>query len=227
MGGKLEFGNVRRNIKYNILILIILVMLARLFFSFYLTRNVLAEKIEKNLDYQKISSIDPLKNINPENIFKKKEIKASYNKKKIKKDKKFKKEQEKIYENLVKDYPLAAMTSEIAKQDKKVAAFLIAIAKKESNWGVHSPKKDGKDCYNYWGYRGGYKATTSGYSCFDSPQQAIEVVGSRIEKLISQGINTPEKMIVWKCGKDCSWDNPVAVRKWVSDVSVYYHKLNS
>ncbi len=227
MSGQLQLEGIRRIKKYNILTLIVLALVVRLFFSFYLGENALAKKPEKNSNSQKFSSIDPLKNINPENLFEKEEIRASYNKSILKKDKKSKNKQEEIYENLVKDYPLALMTSEIAKQDKKVAAFLIAIAKKESNWGRHSPKKNGEDCYNYWGYRGGYNATASGYSCFDSPSQAVEVVGERIENLIKQGIDTPEKMIVWKCGRDCSWDNPMAVRKWVSDVSAYYHKLNS
>jgi len=227
MSGQLQLEGIRRIKKYNILTLIVLALVVRLFFSFYLGENALAKKPEKTSNSQKFSSIDPLKNINPENLFEKNEIRASYNKSILKKDKKSKNKQEEIYENLVKDYPLALMTSEITKQDKKVAAFLIAIAKKESNWGRHSPKKNGEDCYNYWGYRGGYNATASGYSCFDSPKQAVEVVGGRIKSLINQGIDTPEKMIVWKCGRDCSWDNPTAVRKWVSDVSAYYHRLNS
>jgi hypothetical protein len=119
------------------------------------------------------------------------------------------------------------MVTDLAKKDKKVAAFLIAIAKKESNWGKHSPKKNGKECYNYWGYRGSYNATDSGYSCFDDPAQAISVVGGRIQDLIGQKIDTPEKMVVWKCGRSCSWDNPAAVQKWISDVSLYYDKVNS
>lgn len=225
MSGQLQYDAIRRIKKYNILTLIILALVVRLFFSFYLGENVLAKKSEKISDGQKFSSIDPLKNINPENLFEKNEIKASYNKADKKSENKNK--QEEIYANLIEGYPLAEMTSEIAEQDKLVATFLIAIAKKESDWGKHSPKKNGVDCYNYWGYRGGYNATASGYSCFDDPGQAIAVVGGRIKDLIDQGINTPEKMIVWKCGRDCSWDNPTAVRKWVSDVSAYYHKLNS
>ena len=132
-----------------------------------------------------------------------------------------------LYEDILAGYPMQEMTSEIAKKDKDVSAFLIAIAKKESNWGKHSPQKNGKSCYNYWGYRGSYNATDSGYSCFDNPTQAISVVGGRIEDLINQTIDTPEKMVVWKCGRSCSWDNPTAVKKWISDVSLYYHKINS
>jgi hypothetical protein len=50
---------------------------------------------------------------------------------------------------MTKGYPIAEMAPFIAGKDKKVAAFLVAIAKKESNWGIYSPKKRGKTCYNY------------------------------------------------------------------------------
>jgi len=126
---------------------------------------------------------------------------------------------------MVKDSPMSAMTPFIAQKDKKVASYVVAIAKKESNWGKYSPKKDGKDCYNYWGYRGKENPTRSGYSCFDSPEQAVNVVGERIEELMDQQIDTPREMAVWKCGRDCSWDNPANVNKWVSDVAFYVKKL--
>ena len=74
---------------------------------------------------------------------------------------------------LVAGQPMAEMTPFIAEKDKAVAAYLVAIAKKESNWGKFSPQKNNKNCYNYWGYRGTYNQTASGYSCFDSPQQAV------------------------------------------------------
>lgn len=227
MSGQLQLEGIRRNKKINILLLIILALVVGLFFSVNFGENVLAKKQDKNLNNQCFSSIDPLKNINPENFFKEKEEVNSCNKSKLGFDKKPKNKREQMYDELVKGYPLAVMASEIAKQDKSVGAFLIAIAKKESDWGKHSPKKDGVDCYNYWGYRGGYNATDSGYSCFDNPAQAIAVVGGRIKDLIEKDLDTPQKMIVWKCGRDCSWDNPTAVKKWVSDVSLYYYKLNS
>ena len=227
MSGQLQLKGIGKNKKINILLLIILALVVRLFFSVNFGENVLAKKQDKTLTSQSFSSIDPLKNINPENIFEEKEIINSCNKTKLGFGKKPKDKREKMYDELVAGYPLAVMASEIAKQDQSVAAFLIAIAKKESDWGKHSPKKDGVDCFNYWGYRGGYNATDSGYSCFDNPAQAISVVGGRIKDLIEKELDTPQKMIVWKCGRDCSWDNPVAVKKWVSDVSLYYYKLNS
>jgi hypothetical protein len=106
-----------------------------------------------------------------------------------------------------------------------VAAFLVAIAKKESNWGMFSPKKNGRDCYNYWGYRGSYNQTKSGYSCFDSPKQAVKVVGNRIEELVANNIDTPQEMLLWKCGQRCSAKTSNGAAKWVRDVDLYYKKF--
>lgn len=127
--------------------------------------------------------------------------------------------------DMTKGHPIEAMVPYIAQKDKKTASYIVAIGKKESNWGKFSPKKNGQDCYNYWGYRGPENPTRSGYSCFDSPEQAVEVVGGRIDRLIAQEIDTPREMKVWKCGRDCSWDNPANVNKWVSDVGFYVKKL--
>ncbi len=129
---------------------------------------------------------------------------------------------------MVKGYPIATMVPQIAKKDKIVAAFIISIAKKESNWGKRSPKLEGKDCYNYWGFKGRRdRMGTGGHTCFYSPEDAVNTVAKRIEFLVSnQKLNTPGKMIVWKCGYDCSWDNPESVKKWVRDVGVYFRKLN-
>lgn len=128
---------------------------------------------------------------------------------------------------ILKGSPMAKMTSYIAQRDERTAAYLMAIAKKESNWGKYAPKKGKKECYNYWGYRGSYNQTSSGYSCFDSERQAVQVVGNRIEELIDQGIDTPEEMIVWKCGGSCQGHSPESVRKWSRDVGFYYEKIRS
>ena len=132
---------------------------------------------------------------------------------------------ERDIKKLVLKHPIEGMAPFIAKQDKIVAAYLVAIAKKESNWGKYSPKKDGKECYNYWGYRGTYNQTQSGYSCFDSPSQAVDVVGDRIGELIDQNIDTPREMIVWKCGRSCYTHSSYSVDKWIKDVDLYYRKL--
>lgn len=126
---------------------------------------------------------------------------------------------------MVGNRPLADMIPYIFKQDRKTAIFLVAIAKKESDWGKYSPKKGRKECYNYWGFRGTYNQTTSGYSCFDSEEQAVEIVGRRINELIRNGADTPEKMVVWKCGKNCSGHSDQSVQKWISDVDFYYQKI--
>jgi len=132
---------------------------------------------------------------------------------------------EKEIGSLVGDHPIREMTPFIAGQKREVAKYLVAIAKKESNWGKFSPKKDGKECYNYWGYRGTYNQTDSGYSCFDNPRQAVKVVGGRIGELIAQDIKTPEDMIVWKCGSSCAGHGDENVQKWIDDVDYYYSKL--
>lgn len=121
--------------------------------------------------------------------------------------------------------PMAQMAAYLGKIDPKVSAYLVAIARKESSWGQHAPSRSGHDCYNYWGYKGSYHLTESGYSCFDSPEQAVQEVGGRINKLLAQNINTPEKMVVWKCGATCAGQDPQAVQKWISDVRFIYNKL--
>lgn len=128
-------------------------------------------------------------------------------------------------EKLVAGYPIDRMTSYISKEDKRTAAFLIGVAKKESNWGKYSPKKEGKECYNYWGYRGTYNQTQSGYSCFDSPRQAVEVVSGRMKELMAQEIDTPEEMVVWKCGRMESCLQAYSAQKWIDDVDLYYSKF--
>lgn len=130
------------------------------------------------------------------------------------------------YAQLVAGHPIEKMLPFIVRHDKKTASFLIAIAKKESNWGVHAPQKNDQGCFNYWGYRGTHNQTASGYSCFDSAEQAVEVVGKRIRDLIEQKIDTPEKMIVWKCGKSCAGHDRSGVLKWISDVAMYYEKAS-
>lgn len=138
------------------------------------------------------------------------------------------KEFEEEIAKMVKGYPIEKMVPAIAKKDRMVAAFIISIAKKESDWGKRSPKLGGNDCYNYWGFKGKRdRMGTGGHTCFYSPQDAVDTVAKRIEFLVSnQKLNTPGKMIVWKCGYDCSWDNPESVKKWVQDVGMYFRKLN-
>lgn len=134
--------------------------------------------------------------------------------------------QEKILQ-LVSGYPIEKMLPYLFQRNDIVAHYLVAIAKKESDWGNHSPKKYGNDCYNYWGYRGTYNQTNSGYSCFDSAEQAIKQVGDKIESLLNKMIDTPEELVVWKCGSTCAGHDPGSVKKWISDVKLYYLKISS
>ncbi len=138
------------------------------------------------------------------------------------KDDSFKKE----IDLLVKDYPIEEMSLYIAKYNRKVAGLIIGIAKKESNWGRRSPSKNGKTCYNYWGYKGvGSRGFSMGYGCFSTPEEAVNVIGGRIQELVNKGLATPSKMIVWKCGNSCETHSKYSVEKWISDVSLYYNKV--
>lgn len=137
-------------------------------------------------------------------------------------------ELEKKIRSMVKGYPIEKMVPYIIEKDQIVAAFLIGIAKKESGWGVHIPVLEGQDCYNYWGYRGQRKLMgTGGHTCFNSPKDAVDTVAKRIEFLVeNKKLDTPAKMIIWKCGSACNKDDQAAVRKWISDVNMYFGKLN-
>jgi len=138
----------------------------------------------------------------------------------------FSSELESRISRLASGYPIEEMTPFISQKDRLTAAFLVAIAKKESNWGKRSPQKDGRTCYNYWGYRGTYNQTDSGYSCFDNPEQAVDVVGKRIKDLIDKKVDTPAKMVLaWKCGWDCSSHSFFSVKKWEWDVGFYFRKI--
>jgi hypothetical protein len=128
---------------------------------------------------------------------------------------------------MVKGYPIDDMAPFIARQDPTVAAFLVSIAKKESNWGKRVPVLDGRDCYNYWGYRGkSEEMGTGGHTCFKTRKEAVTKVAKRIETLTKENtLDTPAEMIVWKCGSNCSGHSPESVRKWISDVAFYFKQF--
>lgn len=130
--------------------------------------------------------------------------------------------------DMVKGYPIEAMLPYIFAQDRLTAAFLVGIAKKESNWGKRIPVLEGQDCFNYWGYRGVRRMMGSGgHTCFNSRQDAVKTVSTRLNKLIhSEKLDTPEKMIVWKCGFSCQGHSRESVKKWISDVDMYFSQLS-
>ena len=113
----------------------------------------------------------------------------------------------------------------ISVRDEKVAAFLVGIAKKESSFGLQSPSKDGKTCYNYWGYKGeGTRGVGMGYACFGSPEEAVKVVGDKLQSLVEKERNTPARMVdTWKCGRSCAGDS--GAPGWVATVASYFEKL--
>src|SRR3989344_132458 len=129
---------------------------------------------------------------------------------------------------MVRGYPIEAMLPYIFEQDRLTAAFLIGIAKKESNWGKRGPVLDDQDCFNYWGYRGVRRMMgTGGHPCFNSRKDAGDTVAKRLDTLIrSEKLNTPEKMIIWKCGFSCSGHSRESVKKWISDVDMYFKQLS-
>lgn len=219
--------------KRNILIATILAIAASLFFSTLFENDARAQQVMIKASELSNETIDPMNRIgkglvgvkNTEGnsscleITEKKEVSADSGTVKDNDDK--------VLSEMVQGRPISEMIPYISKRDKKVAAFLVAIAKKESDWGTHSPKVDGRDCHNYWGYKGGYKLTPSGYSCFDSAEQAISIVGDKIESLIEKKIDTPERMLVWKCGSSCAGHDPAGVKSWVATVRMYLQKMDS
>ncbi len=144
-------------------------------------------------------------------------------------DTKRNKELEADIKSMVRGYPIEQMVPFIANQDKEVAAFMVAIAKKESAWGKRKPVLDGEDCYNYWGFRlKTEKMGSGGHTCFDNPEQAVKTVASRIDELVKkEKVDNAKKMIVWKCGYDCaSKPKSESEKKWIKDVNYYYELLN-
>ncbi len=125
-------------------------------------------------------------------------------------------------------YPLEVMAPTIAEYDRNVAGLIVGIAKKESNWGKRVPVDvNGKDCFNYWGFKGaGSRGVAMGHGCFGSPEEAVHAVGNRIAELVDiKKTSEPKNMIIWKCGSSCATHSPESVRKWISDVDLYYRKI--
>ena len=128
---------------------------------------------------------------------------------------------------MVKGYPIEKMLPYIFEQDEIVAAYLVAIAKKESNWGKRVPVLNGEDCYNYWGYRGiRDRMGSGGHTCFDSRRDGVETVGKRIAWFVHEKKReTPEELVVWKCGFSCAGHSNYSVKKWIDDVDFYFSKM--
>ncbi len=131
---------------------------------------------------------------------------------------------------LVAGYPIEVMIPAIAKYDREIAALIVGIAKKESNWGKRVPvDADGADCFNYWGYTGaGSRGVEMGHGCFGSPEEAVTAVGNRLKHLVGlRETSEPKNMIIWKCGLSCQGHSDESVRKWIADVDIYYRRIAS
>jgi hypothetical protein len=129
---------------------------------------------------------------------------------------------------MVKGYPIDDMLPYITTQDRDTAAFIVGIAKKESNWGKRVPRTEtGEDCYNYWGFRGeGSRGMAMGHGCFGSRKEAVRVVSKRIDTLMHEYDRTTAKeMVVWKCGYSCVGHSDESVEGWISDVSFYAEQV--
>jgi hypothetical protein len=132
-------------------------------------------------------------------------------------------------QRMVTGHPIEQMSEIIAKENKTTAAFLIGIAKKESNWGKRVPRaEDGSDCFNYWGYRGaGSRGIAMGHGCFGSPEEAVGIVGGRLDTFVNEyKFRTAEEMVVWKCGWSCDGHSNQSVKKWIADVGYYTRKFD-
>lgn len=225
-----RFKGVKRTTKINILSILILVLAAGLFFSIFSGHFARANEAS-SAKKTNLKLVDPMSRINDlkEGKDKKNEIKVCLEDKNPKSavvvlDNKTDNSCEKQIGDIVGNHPIEKMIPYICNQDKNTAAFLVAIARKESSWGDHAPSLNGRDCYNYWGYKGSHNLV-QGYSCFDSPEQAVEEVGGRIGRLIEKKIDTPEKMVVWKCGGGCARDSGAG--SWIGAVRQYWTGLVS
>lgn len=127
---------------------------------------------------------------------------------------------------MVKGYPIEKMLPYLFQKDPTVAAYYIAIAKVESNWGKRVPVYKGQDCYNYVGYRGQRKLMGSGgHTCFNSRKDAVDTISKRIDTLINEyDRKTPAQMVVWKCGSSCAGHGSSAQR-WIDHVGGYFYEL--
>ncbi|MEK9173836.1 MAG: hypothetical protein AAB845_01060 [Patescibacteria group bacterium] len=137
---------------------------------------------------------------------------------------------ERDVEKMVDGYPIEAMLPYIVKHDRNTTAFIIGIAKKESNWGKRIPvTANGEDCYNYWGYRGeGSRGTAMGHGCFGSKREAVRVISKRINTLMKEyHRDTAEELVVWKCGYNCDAQSTESVDKWISDVGYYADQVKN
>jgi hypothetical protein len=227
---RIRLRGLSKSKKRNTIAIIILVLCMRLFFYNIFEDKAYAQTLNLNegIDSEVIDPMNKINKgiINPEKNGSGDAKLCDNNSESVYLDKKEKdlEKRENELQEMIGRYPMKKMIPFLAERNEKTAAFLVAIAKKESGWGEHAPSKGGRDCYNYWGYKGNYNLAM-GYSCFDSPEHAIKVVGDKIDQLIAKQIDTPARMVVWKCGSSCAGHDPEGVRSWIGTVDTYLRKL--
>lgn len=129
---------------------------------------------------------------------------------------------------IVKGYPIEVMVPVIAEYDRDIAGLIVGIAKKESNWGKRVPRTSGgDDCFNYWGYKGaGARGVAMGHGCFGESAEAVHAIGGRLQELTRlRQTSEPANLTIWKCGSSCASHSPESVRKWISDVDLYFRAI--
>jgi len=60
--------------------------------------------------------------------------------------------------------------------------------------------------------------------------ERIAVYREHVDKLLAAGhayyaFDTPEELIVWKCGWNCDAHSSQSVKKWIADVGYYFRKV--
>lgn len=107
---------------------------------------------------------------------------------------------------------MAAMVDTIASHDRETAALLVGVAKSESSFRHHYRN-------NYWGYARGRRG-------FKTQEEAVKVVGKKIEEYQSQGLDTPQKLVkMWKCGGSCATHPKQEVRNWINAAQGPYQRI--
>ena len=107
---------------------------------------------------------------------------------------------------------MAAMVDTIASHDRETAALLVGVAKSESSFRHHYRN-------NYWGYARGRRG-------FKTPEEAVKVVGKKIEEYQSRGLDNPQKLVkMWKCGGSCATHPKQEVKNWINAASGPYQRI--
>jgi hypothetical protein len=136
-----ELGKVGKTRKQKVLLIFILAVLAGLFFSVLFGGNAAAKRVVQ-VKSPNLFEMDPLEKVGKGFVKEVEVEKVCLETEARKKEEEVKRDEKKEkYLNLIEDHPMERMIEPLLEKDENVSAFLIGIAKKESDWGKHSPKK--------------------------------------------------------------------------------------